>query len=444
VRLLRGLLVSPYRRLERLRANAFLNRVTADIDALDGLALRLVLPGLAGALAIVVTAAMLWWLVHPWVALVVGVGTLVLPNVVFVLGQRAARRPARQAEAGIQALRSRLVDLVAAREDLLVYGQLAAKRAHVLNAVERQAQARGRLDAVERRTGFALDLMGGGVVACALGVGAGLAQAGEISPARAAIGVFAALALMETVAPIRRALTEIGRMAQAARRIVPQVAGASGGAAAPVAVPAEGAVLALRDLRYAVGPREMFAPVSLELRAGATVALTGPSGSGKSTVLLLAAGALEATGGAVARGDLAAVLVPQRHALIAGSIAENLRLAAPEASEEALWAALQACALADVVRDKGGLEARLGFRGAGLSGGEARRLVLARAVLTQPPLLLLDEPTEGLDRETARAVMAGLRRALPRAAILMAAHRAAEITVADAVIPVLPIPPMQD
>jgi ATP-binding cassette subfamily C protein CydC len=128
-------------------------------------------------------------------------------------------------------------------------------------------------------------------------------------------------------------------------------------------------------------------------------------------------------------------MVPQRHALVGGTTAENLRLAAPDASDEALWWALKQTRLADTIRAKGGLEAGLGFRGVGLSGGEARRLVLARALLCKPDLLLLDEPTEGLDAPLARSVLSGLRRALPDAAILMAAHRPEETEFADRVIP---------
>jgi ATP-binding cassette subfamily C protein CydC len=299
------------------------------------------------------------------------------------------------------------------------------------------------LDRIERRMGAGLDLVGVAITAAALGVGAHLAQAGAIDPAQAAVGVFAALALAEAVAPVRRALSEIGRMVQAARRVLPNVAPVE--AAQPMGAAPEKAALSVTGLthRHADGGPALFAPVSLALEPGETVALTGPSGSGKSTVLLLVAGAISPSEGQIRLGGRplhdwspealkrAIAMVPQRHALIAGTLAENLRLAAPGADEAALWRALEAVSLDDTVRAKGGLDATLGFRGAGLSGGEARRLVLARAILRDPALLLLDEPTEGLDTDTAARVMAGIRAALPRAAILLAAHRPGEIAFAD-------------
>ncbi|MCB1356812.1 MAG: glutathione/cysteine ABC transporter permease/ATPase, partial [Maritimibacter sp.] len=169
LRLLQGLLTRPHRAVERLRAAALLNRLTADVDRLDGALLRLVLPGLAGTIAILAATAILWALVHPAVALVVGVGYLAGPTLVFLLGQRRARRPARRAEAAMQATRTRLVEMVAAREDLAVYGQLPRVAAHVATAITRQAAARARLDGIERATGFSLDLIGAGVTAGALG-----------------------------------------------------------------------------------------------------------------------------------------------------------------------------------------------------------------------------------------------------------------------------------
>lgn len=446
VQLLQGLLRWPYRGLEALRANTFLNRVTADVDAMDGALLRLVLPALAGGLVIAVTGTALWWLVHPSVALVVGLGYLVLPSAIFVLGQRLARPSARRAEAAMQAGRTRLIDLIAGRDDLLVFGQIGTVSDGVRAAFARHSTARARLDRVERGTGAALDLVGAGLVALAFALGASLVQGGEISAARAAIGVFAALALAETVAPVRRALTETGRMVQAAGRVLPLVAAqpeASGDHAqtGPVA-------LQFDTVSYRTGARSrpLITGLSFQVVPGQTVALTGPSGSGKSTVLLLAAGALEPQGGTVRIGDRliaewsdagmrhSVALVPQRHALIGGTVAENLRLAAPEADDATLWEVLGTVRLADTIRARGGLSLQLGFRGAGLSGGEGRRLALARALLRDPAILLLDEPTEGLDDAMARAVMQGVRDRLPRAAILLAAHRPAEIDAADCVI----------
>ena len=441
--LLQGLLTRPYRVLERQRANTFLNRVTADIDALDGALLRLVLPALAGGTVIVVASFALWWLVHPGIALILGAGYLLLPTLVFVLGQRIARRPARQAEAAMQASRSRLIDLIAGRDDLTVYGQLQAAADHARNAHARHSMARARLDRIERLTQAALDQTGAGLTAAALGVGAMLVQAGEITAERAAIGGFAALALGEAVAPVRRALSEIGRMTLAARRILPSLE-----QAVPVGTRhdmPERPSLELRDVGYRLdgSGRRVFAPLTLTVVPGEAVALTGASGCGKSTVLLLAAGALAPSQGAVHVGGAAVgawsrevlgariALVAQRSALIAGTIAENLRLAAPDAADDTVWQALEVVQLAATIRARGGLGSPLGFRGAGLSGGEARRLVLARAILKRPALLLLDEPTEGLDEATAQAVMAGLRRALPESAILLAAHRRVEIAAAD-------------
>ncbi|SCM66602.1 amino acid ABC transporter ATP-binding/permease protein [Donghicola eburneus] len=434
VGLLRGLLTRPHRALEQMRAASELNRITADTQALDGALLRLVLPALAGWVTVLVSALLLWWLVAPAVALILGVGYLILPTMIFLLGQKVARRPARLAEAALQVGRSRMVDLVAGRDDLFVFGQLPRAIERTLDAFDRAAVARKRLDKADRVTGLVLDLVSAGVTVGCLMAGVVLVQAGAISVAEAAIGVFAALALAEAVAPVRRALTEIGRMTQAARRIGPALHAPSLQTAEALDL-SVGEGLKMRDVTLEVSGRPLFRPVSLTVSSGETVVLQGASGSGKSTLLLMAAGQLSPSQGqvllfgadptrlAVKTMTERAVLVTQRAALIADTVAANLRLAAPNASNDALWAALEATCLADTLRRRGGLDLRLGARGAGLSGGEARRLVLARAILRAPRLLLLDEPTEGLDDAMARRVMTGLRRACPEAAFLVAAHR---------------------
>lgn len=445
VGLLRGVLTRSHRALEQLRAASELNRITADTEALDGALLRLVLPALAGWVTILAASLLLWGLVAPAVALILGAGYLILPTAIFLAGQRVAKRPARLAEAALQIGRSRMVDLVAGRDDLAVFCQLPGAIRRTKDAFDRAAKARGQLDRIDRITGMLLDMVSALVTVGCLLAGITLVQAGAISVAEAAIGVFAALALAEAVAPVRRALSEIGRMTQAARRIGPALRVPDPQAQGTSDL-TTGTGLDMRDVTFEVSGRPLFRPVSLSVRPGETLVLQGASGSGKSTLLLMAVGGL-----APARGQVRlfgadplrlpmetvtdnAVLVTQRAALISDTVAANLRLAAPGASDDALWAALEATCLAETLRARGGLDLRLGARGAGLSGGEARRLVLARAILRAPRLLLLDEPTEGLDDATARRVMAGLRHALPDAAFLVAAHRAAERDQADRIL----------
>jgi len=130
----------------------------------------------------------------------------------------------------------------------------------------------------------------------------------------------------------------------------------------------------------------------------------------------------------------AVALLPQRSVLMTGTVAEALRLAAPDSDDATLWQMLDAVQLTDTLDARDGLDTMIGARGEGLSGGEARRLVLARVLLRRPQVLLMDEPTEGLDEATARQVLAGLRRVLPDAAILIAAHRSVETAFADRII----------
>jgi ATP-binding cassette subfamily C protein CydC len=451
VRLLHGVLMTPYRKIERLRANVFLNRVTSDIDALDGLALRLVLPGTAGLLVIGLAALAVALLVHPTIAGIILLGYGIGPTLVFLWGQGRADAPSRKAQAGMQALRSRMIDLISAREDLIAFGRVPAARTNVARAADFQSENQSDVERIERSTGLWLDLMGWGVVSAALGVGAALTQAGEITAAQAAIGVFAALALSEAVSPVRRALSEIGRMRAAAGRIVPMIN--ADRATDSLEFKADAASLVATAFAAARRPNAtpLFDPISFSIAPGETVALTGRSGCGKSTVLLLAAGHGQPRCGVLQFGGLdidridadlrtrLIAMVPQRHALVAGTLAENLRLAAPDATDAELWRVLDAVRLAETVERKGGLDARLGFRGAGLSGGEERRLVLARALLRRPRLLLLDEPTEGLDAPLATRVLEGIRATLPNAAILMAAHRPEEVAFADRVVALRPV-----
>ncbi|MEM5492940.1 thiol reductant ABC exporter subunit CydC [Hoeflea sp. AS16] len=446
VRLLATTISAPHDLLVRLRGPQALNRLMADVDALDGVPLRLILPVAAGLAAQMLTFAALWWLVDIRVALWIAAGFLAASTVTLYLAARAASNASRNEEAKAQAFRSGFIDLIRARSDLAVYGQLAQRGEAVLATDAQRQTDRDRLDRVERRAGFALSLTGTIVAAGALALGMVLTRAGTITPALAAIGFFASLALMETIAPLRRAMAELGRMAVAAQRVNENLA--SAGIQHHGNRSSETADLLVEDLsfRRADAARQVLDHVSISLAAGESLAITGASGSGKSTLLLIVARLLPAGSGRILIGSvplaewdetgLRAVLtlVPQRSTLMAGTIRQALQLGAPEATDTELWQALEAVSLATVIRTRGGLEFLLGPMGAGLSGGETRRLVLARSLLRRPKLLLLDEPTEGLDEATALAVLEGIRAYLPEAAILTASHRTVETRWADRVL----------
>ncbi|MGW6197823.1 thiol reductant ABC exporter subunit CydD [Kribbella sp. NPDC055110] len=174
----------------------------------------------------------------------------------------------------------------------------------------------------------------------------------------------------------------------------------------------------------------------LELRPGEVVALTGPSGAGKSTALAVLLGFVEPERGVVVAAGSAAdefdpvawrrqfAWVPQRPGLRLGTVADNVRLGRPDASDDEVRLALLAAGAADLPLDK-----QVGEQGQQLSGGQQRRVALARALLTDAPVLLLDEPTAGLDADTEAAVITGLRAS--GRTVLMVAHRPALIAAAD-------------
>lgn len=440
VRLIAAQARAPWEALNRLRSAEALNRLGADVEALDGLLLRLILPLGAAALTLAGTFVALWLLVGLPLAVLVAGSLAVGGALVYALGARAARQPSAALETATQSLRRGIVETLGAREGLAVAGRLQARRATIeAQDSERQGLAR-RLDRIERRAAAALSLMVAGAVAGALWLGGSLVATETQTPARVALALFVALALAETLAPLRRALAERGRIREATSRIAPLLAEAP---AAPAPAPAADPVLRLDSVTFARAAVPLLRDITLTLSPGDRIAIAGPSGSGKSTLLHLAAGLIAPSAGRVTLGGApvvpgAVTLVSQRSALLQASIAENLRLAAPEATDAELWQALDAAQLADVIRARGGLDARLGPRGAGLSGGEARRLALARALLRRPAVLLLDEPAAGLDPATARATLHGLAAALPGAAMLIAAHRAEELAFASRVLNLTP------
>jgi ATP-binding cassette subfamily C protein CydD len=182
------------------------------------------------------------------------------------------------------------------------------------------------------------------------------------------------------------------------------------------------------------GRGRVLGPLSIGVASGETLVVTGPSGAGKSALLQLLAGFVSADEGErLALAGVRIAWMDQRPLLIHGSLADNLRLAAPEASDGELMRALERAGLADLVAALPvGIDTQLGERGAGLSGGQAQRLALARVFLSQADLVLLDEPTASLDEATEARVVESLRRLVEEGrTLVIATHHPALMAMAS-------------
>jgi len=408
------------------RPARLLFRLTGDIDALESIYLRLVVPAIAalGAalLAGVVLANLDWRLglaMFAWL-LVFGWG-------VTALVARLARPLALRRARALERLRAQAIDLVAGQTDLAMAGRLPAQCARLARIDDKLACADAALHRLETGAGWTHAVGGHLTVAATL---LAVAALGVGAPA-AALALLIALAALEPFAAMRRGAIEAGRSWLAARRVGPRLQQEEDNVSAAGA-PGDDEALLLCDASVVHPGREGAAlhEVSLRIARGERVAVVGASGAGKSTLLGLVAGELAPCAGQVR--TLPATWLTQRTELFQDSLRDNLRLADPQAGDEQLWDALRAAGLeVDVRMLARGLDTPLGEGGLGLSGGQSRRLALARLLLRRADFWLLDEPTEALDAATAADVLARLARHAHGRTVLLATHLRREAALAD-------------
>ncbi|MBP0465477.1 thiol reductant ABC exporter subunit CydC [Roseomonas sp. PWR1] len=414
-------------------AGDLLGRLVADVESLDGLYLRVIVPA-ASSLAVVVAMALVIGAADPGLAALLAlplVAALLLPLVLAPAAARAGQDAARAQGA----LRSAVVDPLTGLEDTLAAngeGRAAARVTAAGAALSAAQRALARRSALGGASGALL------VQAALLGSLAWALGAGQDGLAAGLMAVFLAIAAAEALGLMPRAGTSLAAASAGARRLFE-----AADAPAPVAEPARpvaapaGHAIRLAGVGFAWAPDRpaVFDNLDLDVPEGARIALLGPSGAGKSTLaaLLLKFAAPQAgriTLGGVDIADLPAAELRRRVAwltqdarLFDDSIAANLRLAAPEASEAELWKALDRAQVGDLVRGlPEGLETQCGEGGLRFSGGQARRLALARTLLSPAPVLILDEPAAGLDADTERAFLQTLDEATAGRSVILILH----------------------
>ncbi|MGX9958433.1 thiol reductant ABC exporter subunit CydC [Xanthomonas euvesicatoria] len=425
-------------RLSATRTGDLLARLMSDIGEVDGLSVRALAP-LAALLGIWlggVAAAALIYL--PAACLLLVLGMLIGGLVPWQVARGGAQREQLRAQQRT-ALRTQAFEGLEGAADLAAVDAQGAW----LQRSDAAAAAVTGGDRIQRRrliTGNLLHALCGGLgLASMLWLALGAAERGLIAAELAAGLVFLTMALLEVWAGAGLALQALQSARVAARRlqaIVDQAPSVSDPAHA-IDVPRTG-TLQLQQVSFAWpgSVRPVLHALDLTLAPGERIAISGDSGSGKSTVLALLlrlwdpqAGQLRYAGIdlrhlAQAQWHQRIAWLPQNAPVFAGSLRENLLIGDAAADDAALWQVLQQVRLGAWASANDGLDTWVGENGATLSAGQARRLALARALLRDAPILLLDEPTDGLDVDTAHALLVDLVAALGERSLVMITHDA--------------------
>ncbi|EPP2803898.1 heme ABC transporter ATP-binding protein/permease CydC [Klebsiella aerogenes] len=422
--------------LARFRQGELLNRIVADVDTLDHLYLRVISP-LVGALVVILVVTIGLSVLDVTLALTLGgimLATLLLLPPLFY---RAGKPTGEQITQLRGQYRQQLTSWLQGQAELMLFNASDRYRKQMEKTEQRWQEAQRR-QAELTALSQALMLLIGGIAVIAMLWMASEGVGGNNQPgALIALFVFCALAAFEALAPVTGAFQHLGQVIASARRIT-QITEQQPEVTFSQQAPQSFSQVALTLNEVTFSYPQQSAPalkdISLQVAAGEHIAILGRTGCGKSTLLQLLTRAWDPANGQIQLNGQplselsettlrqAMSVVPQRVHLFSATLRDNLLLAAPQASDARLADILARVGLEKLLEDSG-LNSWLGEGGRQLSGGELRRLAIARALLHDAPLMLLDEPTEGLDATTESQILDLLSEVMRDKTVLMVTHR---------------------
>ncbi|ELE5890823.1 cysteine/glutathione ABC transporter ATP-binding protein/permease CydC [Vibrio fluvialis] len=432
-------------RVSNLRDADLLNRLVADIDAMDHVYLRLISPVTVGVLGIAALTTLLCWF-DMALGLTLGSVLLVLllvwPVMFYKLGKRnGAELTQHKAE-----MRVATLDWLQGYSELTIFGAESRYR-DAIYAAQEKLLANQKVNASFTGLASALLLLANGWTLVLMLWLAADGVNGQAPDPMIALVVFATMASVELLMPIAGAFQHLGQTLTSARRLNEIILSEP-----DVKFPSEETRhsgqfdISFENLtfNYSGGEQPALKDVSLTIPAGNKVAIVGQTGSGKSTLIQLLCRYWDAQQGDIRiagtrlqewkESDLRAAIsvVSQRVDILNGSLRDNLIMAKPTANDNELSAMLERVGLGKLL-EAPGLDAWLGDGGRQLSGGEKRRIGIARALLHDGPILLLDEPTEGLDKQTEQQIMALFKSHFENKTVIFITHRLVELETMDTV-----------
>lgn len=437
--------------LPAYRSSDLLSRMVSDVEAVQDLVVRVLVP-VSTAIVVAGVAIGFSAVVLPSAAVVLAAGLALAGLIVPLLVVATERRTARRLAPARAELAAHHTDLLQGSADLAVFGATATALADAERASERLARLERRTALTTALAGAAAMLVQGLTTVAVTVLALGARHDGGLAGVMVPVVALVALISFEPVLPLVPAVQRLMEARSALRRVLavldtPAPVAEPGASALPA--PSGPVTVALHgvSVRYPGADVDAVDGVDLELTPGRRVAVVGASGSGKSTLLACLMRFIEPSAGTVLLGgrpvqdydgdDVRAVVtgVTQDAHLFHTSIRENLRLARPDASDDDLLAALGTARLRDWVESlPGGLDTMVGESGGQVSGGQRQRLALARALLFDPPVVLLDEPTEGLDPRTADDLMTDLLASTRGRTTVVVTHRLAGLDAVDEIV----------
>ena len=458
-RSLADLRVRVYERLEQLvptGIHAFhrgdlLSRVVDDVDALQDVGLR-VLPAWCIAVIVGLATTAVMWLMLPSAAIALAIALAIAATLVPWLSRALARRDEARKAPARGDLTSAVVDLLEGAPDLVAFGGTDEQVARI---AQHDAELTRAATSTARTAGVGsglISLASGLAMWLALALGVSAVHTGDLDPVLLAVVALVPLAAFELVVGLpgtAQAMESAQRSAARLDSVInadPPVVEPKRPVALPRAVRHDLRVRGLRA-RYAADAPWVVDGVDLDLSPGRRIALVGPSGVGKSTLAAVLVRFVEYGGGSVqldgvelhdVDGDdvrRLVGLVEQDAHVFDSTVRENVRLARPDASDRELLVALSRARLDDFVAALPlGLDTPVGEHGSSLSGGQRQRLAVARALLADFPILVLDEPSEHLDADTADALTADLLAATEGRTTLLITHRMEGLDAVDEIV----------